>query len=280
MKEVTLPQGTIRYRDSGAGEPIVFVHGLLANGELWREMAPRLASEHRVIVPDWPMGSQELALNEGTDLSPPGLAAIVAAFLDALDLQNVTLVGNDTGGAVCQLVAVHHPQRIGKLVLTPCDAYTDFPPLAFKPLRALTMIPGALAALSQLLRIEALRRSPLAYGWLMKRYDPQLSAAWLEPSRSNPAIRREAAAILAGMDKRHTLEAASHFGELTIPVLLIWAQEDRFFKLGHAERMAREIPGARLERVADSYTFVSLDQPARTAELIGSFAREHTATVA
>src|SRR5712691_7414369 len=122
MNEVRLPQGTIRYRELGAGEPIVLVHGLLANGELWRDVASRLARDFRVIVPDWPLGSHETPMDPGTDLSPLGLARIIADFLSELELENVTLVGNDTGGALCQLVAVHHPERLGRLVLTPCDA--------------------------------------------------------------------------------------------------------------------------------------------------------------
>src|ERR1700731_5057783 len=115
MNEARQPQGTIRYRELGTGEPIVLVHGLLTNGELWREVAPRLAKDFRVIVPDWPLGSQQLPLAPGADLSPPGLAQLIADFLSALALENVTLVGNDTGGALCQLVVAHHPERIGGL---------------------------------------------------------------------------------------------------------------------------------------------------------------------
>src|ERR1700688_3283749 len=120
MNEAHLPQGTVRYRDQGTGEPIVFVHGLLTNGELWRDVAPRLAADFRVIVPDWPLGSHEVPLEARADLSPPGLAAIIADFISALELDRVTLVGNDTGGAICQLVAVHHTEHLARLVLTPC----------------------------------------------------------------------------------------------------------------------------------------------------------------
>jgi pimeloyl-ACP methyl ester carboxylesterase len=274
MNEVNLPQGTIRYRDLGNGKPIVFVHGLLANGELWRDVAPRLAADFRVIVPDWPLGSQELAMNAGIDLSPPALAQIISDFLSALELEDVTLVGNDTGGAICQLLAVSHPERIGRLVLTPCDAYENFLPPAFRPLQALARIPGAFYLLTQALRSRAARRLPLAYGWLMKRPEDALTDSWLAPARSSAAIRREVAAILKGISNRHTLEAAGRFGEFTKPVLIAWAPEDRFFKFRFAERLAHDFPDARLEKIEDSYTFVSLDQPGRTAELIAEFARE------
>jgi pimeloyl-ACP methyl ester carboxylesterase len=274
-QEVRLAQGPIRYRELGSGgPPVVLVHGLLTNGSLWREVAPLLAAEFRVIVPDWPLGSHRLALEPDADLSPPGLARIVAGFLDALGLEDVTLVGNDTGGAICQLVAVEHPQRLGRLVLTPCDAYENFLPPMFRPLQALARIPGGVAAVAQSLRLRALRRLPLAYGWLAKHGIPDdLSDAWLAPALTDARVRGEIARILTGISARHTLAAAERFGEFAKPVLLAWAPEDRFFKLRYAERMLAAFPDARLESIEDSYTFVALDQPTRTAELIAAFAR-------
>jgi pimeloyl-ACP methyl ester carboxylesterase len=274
MNELTLPQGTIRYRELGTGEPILLVHGLLTNGELWREVAPRLAADFRVIAPDWPLGSQELAMKPGTDLSPLGLARIIAEFISTLGLENVTLVGNDTGGAICQLVAVHHPQRLARLVLTPCDAYENFLPPAFRPLQMLARVPGAVFLISQSMRPRAARRLPIAYGWVTNRADDALTSSWLQPALSSGDIRREIAAVLTGISSTYTLEAAQRFGEFTKPVLIAWAPEDRFFKLRFGERLARDFPNARLELIEDSYTFVPIDQPARTAELIAAFARE------
>jgi pimeloyl-ACP methyl ester carboxylesterase len=273
MTEVRLPQGTIRYRELGAGEPIVLVHGLLTNGELWRDVAPRLAADFRVIVPDWPLGSQQLPLDPGADFSPPGLARLIADFLEALALENVTLVGNDTGGALCQLVAVNHPERLARLVLTPCDAYENFLPPAFRPLQVLARVPGSVFLIAQSMRPRAARRLPLAYGWLMKRPDDALTKSWIAPALASAAIRRELASILTAISSRYTLDAAERFGEFAKPVLLAWAPEDRFFKLRYAERLAGAFPDARLERIEDSYTFAPLDQPERTATLISGFAR-------
>jgi pimeloyl-ACP methyl ester carboxylesterase len=275
LREARLSQGTIRYRELGAGEPILLVHGLLANGLLWQEVAPQLARDFRVIVPDWPLGSQELPMSVGTDLSPLGLASIVAGFMSELELKDVTLVGNDTGGAICQLVAVYHGERLARLVLTPCDAYENFLPPAFRPLQALARVPGAVYVIAQSLRPRAARRLPLAYGWLAKRgIADDLSDAWLAPALSSASIRREIAAVLKGISSRYTLDAAERFGEFDKPVLIAWAPEDRFFKLRYAERMRAAFPNARLELIEDSYTFVSIDQPQRTAELIAAFARE------
>jgi pimeloyl-ACP methyl ester carboxylesterase len=272
--EVQLPQGTIRYREAGSGEPIVLVHGFMTDGELWREVIPRLAGDFRVIAPDWPLGSHHLALDRGTDLTPPGLARVIADLLTALELDGVTLVGNDTGGALCQLVAVNHPERLGRLVLTPCDAYENFLPPAFRPLQVLARVPGAVAMIVNSMRLPAARRAPLAFGWVTKRADAALTRSWIEPALASREIRREVAEILTGISPRYTLEAAERFGGFTKPVLIAWAPEDRFFKLPYGERLARDFPNARLELIDDSYTFVPIDQPERTSELIAAFARE------
>ena len=216
----------------------------------------------------------QVPLNPGADLSPPGLARLIADFLAELKLEDVTLVGNDTGGALCQLVAVHHPARLGRLVLTPCDAYENFLPPAFRGLQVLARIPGAVFVIAQSLRPRAVRRLPFAYGWLTKRgIDDDISDSWLAPALSNRRVRGELAALLKGISNRYTLEAATHFGEFTKPVLLAWAPEDRFFKLRYAERLANAFPNAHLECIEDSFTFVPIDQPERTANLIAEFAR-------
>lgn len=272
-RQAQLPQGTIRYRELGSGETIVLVHGLLTNGLLWRDVAVELARDFRVIVPDWPLGSHEPPLNPGVDLTPPGLARIIADFLAALDLQNVTLVGNDTGGALSQLVAVNHPERLGRLVLTPCDAYENFLPAMFKPLQAAARVPGAVWLIANSLRPRFARRLPFAFGWLSKRpLEPRMSDAFMGPVLGDRRIRQEVAAILRGIDHRYTMDAAERFSQFEKPVLIAWAPEDRFFKYPYAERLTSAFPNARLERIDDSWTYVSIDQPQRTAELIAAFA--------
>jgi pimeloyl-ACP methyl ester carboxylesterase len=281
QRDARLPQGTIRYRELGTGEPIVLVHGLLVNSYLWADVAELLAKDFRVIAPDLPLGSHTQPLQPGADLTPTGLATLIADFLSALELEGVTLVGNDTGGALCQLVAVHHGERVGRLVLTPCDSYESFPPPAFAPLMALGRIPGAVWAVGNSMRPRFAQRLPIAYGWLSKKpIDDAVMRSFLRPVQTDRRIRREVAAVMRGVDKRYTLEAAKHFGEFDKPVLIAWAPEDRFFKFRSAERLARDFPHARLEGIEDSLTFVSIDQPQRLAELIAAFAREPAGTAA
>jgi pimeloyl-ACP methyl ester carboxylesterase len=280
-RSVRLEQGEIRYREYGAGAPVVFVHGLLVNGKLWRKVVPALAREHRCIVPDLPLGSHETPMAEGADLTPLGLARLVVDFVDALGLDRVTLVGNDTGGAICQIVAAEHPERVASLVLTNCDAFDCFPPKEFAPLVLGARVPGFLWELAQALRLDAVRRSPLAYGWLTKRpVDGALLDEWLRPLIASGEIRRDVAAVLRGISPRYTLEAAEKLRSFPRPVLIAWAPEDRFFKFAHAVRLASLLPDARLETIDDSRTFVPEDQPERLASLIGAFLAERRSVAA
>ena len=275
QREVRLAQGTIRYRDTGSGAPIVFVHGLLVNGLLWRKVVPELSSEFRCVVPDWPLGSHAEPMAPEADLSPPGVARLISEFLEALELEEVTLVGNDTGGALCQLVATRHPQRLARLVLTPCDAYENFLPPLFRPLQWAARVPGAIYALTQPMRVRALRRLPVGFGLVAKRpIDDVITDAYLAPVLSRRDIRPDVERFLSGISTRYTLDAAQRFPDFRKPVLVAWGPEDRVFKLEYAERMAAAFPQARLERIEDSFTFVPEDQPRRTAELIAAFVRE------
>jgi pimeloyl-ACP methyl ester carboxylesterase len=270
---IKLPEGNVHYRESGEGPPIVFVHGLLVDGRLWRKVTPLLKDRFRCIVPEFPLGSHPEPLNPDADLSPPGLARIVAGFLEGLDLEDVTLVANDTGGAISQITAANHPQRIGRLVLTNCDAFENFLPPAFRPMQWAAKVPGGLTAMMAGMRFAPLRRLPNAYGRLIKRdFAGAPTREWVDPFLTDRAIRRDVIKVLKGIDPKYTLEAAEKLRTFDRPTLLAWAVEDRFFKVSFAERLAATINGAKLERIEDSYTFVSEDQPERLAELIGTFA--------
>jgi pimeloyl-ACP methyl ester carboxylesterase len=270
---VDLPQGTIRYRDLGTGEPIVFIHGYLVDGRLWDGPAERLRADFRCILPDWPMGSHTVPMKPDADLSPPGVAKIIADFLAALDLENVTIVGNDSGGAISQILVTRHPERIGRMVLTNCDTEENFPPAPFGLLTKMARVPGAMAAMALPFRVGAIRRATFAP--FAKRPIPdELSASWMEPSAADKEIQRDLRKFTVGIDKRYTLEAAERLKSFKPPVLFAWAPEDRFFKLPRAERLAAMIPDARVETIPDAKTFVALDQPKRLAEVITAFMRE------
>jgi len=281
MPELTLQQGTIRYRDEGNGPTLFFVHGALVDGRLWEPVVQRLRDRFRCVVPDLPLGSHELPLKAHADLSPQGLAALVAQIIEALDLEDVTLIGNDTGGALCQLLVVAEPERIGRLVLTDCDAFEDFPPKAFKPLIAAAKVPGALRALLEPMRSKRARRLPLAYGWLTKRPVPDdVMDGWTLRALKDPGIMADLRKALAGLNPEILLDNSPKLTAFDKPVLLVWSRDDKFFKVAHAHRLAAIFPNARVEELTDAYAFVSWDQPDRVAELVGAFAGQAAGKVA
>lgn len=271
---VRIAQGGIDYRESGDGSCIVFLHGLLVDGRLWDGVLPHV-SGRRLIVPDWPLGSHRTPLRADADLSPPGLAALVAAVLEALDLHDVTLVANDTGGAIAQLVVTRHPDRIGRLVLTNCDAYENFLPPMFRPLQVAARIPGGAWALAQAMRSPRARNLPMAFGRLSHaRIDDALTAAWLAPVRTDPDVRRDVIKILRGVAKRYTEQAGRELRRFERPVLIAWGRDDPFFKPRYAERLVADCANARLEWIDGSRAFVPIDAPARLGELIADFTAE------
>jgi pimeloyl-ACP methyl ester carboxylesterase len=270
-KQVELPMGTIRYREAGAGKPIVFVHGYLVDGRLWDGVVDALAAEYRCIAPDWPIGSQQVAMRPDADLSPPGIAATIASFLEALELEDVTIVGNDSGGAMSQVLVTTRPERIGRLVLTNCDTHENFPPGIFKAMPALAKLPGGMTALAAPFRIGAVARRAYA-PFSRTPIPPDLIASWLEPGMRDPDVRRDLRKVTVGMNKRHTLEAAAKLRGSELPILLTWAPGDRLFPISYAERLAGEAGNARIVRIPDAGTFVPLDQPALLAKEIAQFA--------
>lgn len=271
-RTIELPQGSLALHDSGAGEPVLFAHGLLVDGRLWRKVVPRLDGGFRCLVPDLPLGSHRTPMRAEADLSPPGLARLLVDLIEALELEQVTLVGNDTGGAISQIAAANHPERIRRLVLTPCDAFDNFLPPAFRPLQYAARVPGLLTAALQGMRLAPVRRLPIAFGWLIK-HDPddRLLDEWVKPFLSDAGVRRDTIKVLKEISPRYTDEAAERLRGFERPTMLAWAREDRFFKASYGERLAATIPGARLEWIEDSYTFVPEDQPAALAELIKEF---------
>ncbi len=275
-KVVRLEQGTIRYHEYGTGSPIVFVHGVLANGTLWRAVVPTLAAHYRCIVPDWPLGAHSVAMHPGADLTPPSLARLIVDFLTALDLDAVTLVANDNGGALCQIVAADHPERLARLVLTNCDAFKNFPPRMLQPLVWGAHLPGFVTLSSRMMRMHSVRRLFLQ---LVCKHpvSPAAETAYFGPVIANGAVRRDLGKVMRGIAPRYTLAAADKLHRFTRPVLLVWAPEDRIFPIRDAERLRDLFPNASLHEVPDSYAFIPEDQPARLAALIAGFLHETAA---
>lgn len=275
MATIDTTHGPVHYRVVGPDDrdapPVVFIHGLLVNHELWTGVADNLA-EHgiRSYAPDLPLGSHPTALHPETELSPRTVAQLIIDVLAALDLEDVTLVGNDTGGALCQFVIDTDPSRIGRLVLTNCDAFDTFPPAPFGLIVAVGRRPARLRAMMASMRPRALRHSILGFGGLVaKPLDPELTRRWITPSLTDAAVRRDTSGFLRRIKPAELLDVSTRLGEFGKPVRLVWGTADRFFKIADGRRL-REAFGdnAELVEVDGGRTFIPLDEPDRVADEI------------
>ena len=264
----------IRAHVTGGGPTIVFVHGALVNANLWRKVVPRLDGFKRVTL-DLPLGSHLEPMPKDADMRPPALADLIADSLEALELDDVTLVGSDTGGGLTQILAVSRPQRIGALVLTSCDAFENFPPRFFRIVLAPARIPGVIPIAFGGLRARAMRRLPIAYGWLTnEQIDADAEDSYVLPALTNKGVARDVRRVLRGLDSKYTIDAALKLAGWDRPAIIAWSENDRFFPPEHGERLAKIIPGARFEQIDDARTFSAEDQPERLAGLIGAFVEE------
>lgn len=273
MPKIDINAGTIHYEATGPenGRPVVFVHGYLMGRELWRQVSLRLAEQGlRCIAPTWPLGAHPEALRPGSDQTITGVARIVADVLDALDLEDVVLVGNDTGGVVTQLVAVHHPERLGAMVLTSCDAFEHFPPPVLKPVILAAKSKALFRAAMQTMRAPVARRR--AYEGLAHNDIDELTQIWVRPALSNPAVAEDLRQFSLSLRTEVTVDVAARLPEFDKPTLIAWSGDDTFFELEDGWRLAEIIPNARLEVIEGARTFSMVDQPDRLAELLSSVA--------
>ncbi len=275
-RRVAIPEGAISYRDRGDGSPIVFVHGVGVNGDLWRHVVPRLARSHRCITPDLPWGSHSLPLKADADLSLPGMARITADFLDALDLDEVTIVANDTGGAVAQALVGRHPDRIARLVLTSCDAFEKFPPTPQKYLEVMARSRLLTWIVAYTAQFKAIQRLPTAYGFVTSRpMPPDIMRSFTDPVRLNPGVRRDFRRMLRAVDTKYTFEAADRLTSFDKPALVLWADNDKIFPREHGRRLAKLLPQGRFELITGSRTFIPEEQPDRLVTAIEDFLDAH-----
>jgi pimeloyl-ACP methyl ester carboxylesterase len=277
MMQVELSSGTIEYTDTGGDGPVlVLLHGLMMDASLWDGVIADLSADHRCVAPTLPLGAHRHPVRPGTDLSLPGIARLAAEFCDRLGLADVTLVGNDTGGALAQLIMADSPAWVARVVLASCDAFDNFPPgLTGKTLVASGRLsPGMFGLFMRQMRLRPVRRLPIAFGWLTKRGDAA-TAAWMRPVLTQAGIRRDTVRVLRaiGADRRLLVTTAERLPEFKHPALVAWASQDRVMPPEHGQRLAGLLPEGRLVEVADSYTLIPLDQPTRLASLIREFSK-------
>lgn len=272
--EVRLSAGTINYEDTGGDGPVVvLLHGVAMNGSLWRHVVADLRRDYRCVLPLLPLGGHRRPMLPDADLSVLGVARLVAEFLDALQLDDTTLVLNDWGGAQA-LVADGRDQRVARLVLTSCEAFDNYPPgLPGRNLVASAKLPGGLRIASQLLRLRPMRRLPMTWGRMSKRPVPaEVMDDWVRPFQTSGEIRRDLRKYLLSVpEKSELLRWAEALRTFDRPSLVVWSAEDKVMPPAHGRRLAELLPDSRHIEIADSYTLIPEDQPAQLAGHLRDF---------
>jgi len=246
-RSVRTASGKIAYVEQGSGPVALFVHGVLLNGHLWRHQLAHLSDIRRCIAVDLlAHGDTEIVPEQ--DVSVTANANMLAQFLDALDIAQVDLVGNDSGGGIAQIFAALHPHRVRSLTLTDCDTHDNWPPEAFKPFLAMAADGGLRGALEAMLADKSVYRSPDALGPAYEHAE-RLSDAdidlYLQPFLRTPQRLRDFERFLAAFDNKHTRAIENRLKALAAPTLIVWGTDDIYFDVRWSRWLAETIPGTR-----------------------------------
>jgi pimeloyl-ACP methyl ester carboxylesterase len=252
---------------AGSGPPVLFLHGALVDRTLWDPVIA-LLPDRRCYAPTLPLGSQRNPVPDRSVLTPVGVADLIAEEIAELGLTDLTVVANDTGGALLQLLLTRHPEGIARVIFTPSDALEVFPPALFKPLFAAGRSPLALAAFLAPLRIPGAWRLPIGFGWLTKRATDAQVAGWVAPALGDFEIVRDAAHFLRGVEPGLLLDAAPKLRAFDGEAIFCWPSDDRCFKVELGRRLAAQFRTSRFVEIEDSYSFVPIDRPDALAALI------------
>lgn len=244
---VQTASGRISYTEQGTGAVALFVHGVLLNGYLWRHQLAHLSDIRRCIAVDLlAHGDTEIAPEQ--DVSVTDNAKMLKEFLDSLHIDQVDLVGNDSGGGIVQIFAALFPERIRSLTLTDCDTYDNWPPEAFKPFLAMAAGGGLRGTLNAMLSDKSVYRSPQALGPAYE-HPEQVSddsiETYLRPLVRSEQRTRDLQRFLAAFDNKHTLAIEPQLRTLKVPTLIVWGTDDVYFDVKWSRWLAENIPGTR-----------------------------------
>jgi len=246
-RSVATPSGCIGYAEAGAGPVSLFVHGVLLNGHLWRHQLAELSDVRRCIAVDLlAHGDTEIASDQ--DVSASTNARMLQQFLDALEIQQVDLVGNDSGGGIAQIFAALNSSRVRSLTLTDCDAHDNWPPEAFKPFLAMAAAGGLRGALDAMLADKSIYRSSQALGPAYEHPEQvkdETIEAYLRPLVRTEQRTRDLERFLAAFDCKHTVAVEAELRKLNVPTLIVWGTDDIYFDVRWSRWLAETIPGAR-----------------------------------
>lgn len=262
MTKIELPFGPCDVDVSGSGPAVLLIHGVLVNASLWDPVAPVLAETHHVIAPNLPIGAHRVAAARRDLVHPEAVADALVTLLDALGIERAAVVGSDTGGAIAQLFAARHPDRLTGLALLSCDAFDHFPPTLLKPMRRPLAIGAFVDLLGWMYRFGPIRRSWLGAGLVLNHpIDEAVIAPWFDQIAGDREVRRDMAAFIRACRPALTHRAADALRTFPHPAMVAWSRGDRLFPEADAQRLAATLPDCELRWITDSRTFSMIDQP-------------------
>jgi pimeloyl-ACP methyl ester carboxylesterase len=260
----------VDYTDIGSGPTVLFVHGVYVTGAIWDDVVAELGDGFRCIAPTWPLGAHSTS-TDGADLGAEAASRRVVHFMEALDLIDVTVVANDTGGGLV-LASLGDPtldtSRIARLVLTNCDSYEHFPPGSFAQIVKLCRFNSAVGG--GILRLLATGPGQSFFLKAVSKHPPtpQRQRDIFGAFATSAAARRDAVTVTASLDPALTLRAAPAIEAFDKPVTLAWGTDDELFPLSHAQRLRDAFPHATLTEIPDCSAFVMIDAPQKLAAAI------------
>ncbi len=273
MQQIELSQGVVQFEDTGTGPPVVLLHGLLMDHTQWDRVLPLLPTGFRYLRPVLPLGAHRVPMRAEADLSLRGLVDLLAELLEALELRDVTLVHTDWGGGLF-LTAHGLDERVGRLVLLPCEAFDNFPPGLPGKMAALAVrVPGGIQLAARQLRVGWMRRTPLLFGQMAKYPLPDaLVHGWTEPALRQSGVRRDLRTYATEkFDKQALVADTEALANFHGPSLVLWSPENTVMPPEHGRRLAELIPDAELVQIPDAYVLSMLDQPEAVAEAMSTF---------
>ncbi|APV52301.1 hypothetical protein BWI17_05060 [Betaproteobacteria bacterium GR16-43] len=254
--------GNIAYVEQGQGRVALFIHGVPLNGLHWRNVIAELQGVRRCIALDL-MGLGYTRIDPKQPVSFVAQARMVREFLDALGIDKVDLVANDSGGAVAQLFAAANPRRLHTLTLTNCDVHDNWPPEAIRPsmeaARAGTLIERYTSFIDN--PAERYARFSRAYADSRVLTD-DVYRAYIEPLAATAETRANFHRYWTSFDNAQTVPIESKLRELKVPTLVVWALDDVFFDVKWAHWLGRTIPGTvKVVEVPGGKLFFPEDRP-------------------
>src|SRR5246127_2733603 len=271
---VETPSGRISYASAGSGPVALFVHGVVLNKHLWRHQLAGLSDIRRCIAVDL-LAHSDTEVAPDQDVSVTGNAKMLKEFLDALSIDQVDLVGNDSGGGIAQIFAALYPEFVRSLTLTNCDTHDNWPPEAFKPFVEMVAAGGLRDTLNTMLADKAIYRSPAALGpayECAEKVSDNDIEIYLRPLVRNEQRTRDLERFVGAFDNKHTVTIEPQLRQLKAPTLIVWGTDDVYFPIEWAHWLAETIPGAKPPvELAGARIFF----PEERAETFNQLLRDH-----